>query len=59
MFLTDPSIANRKCPECGTDRICRDRRSDGFERVLSLLNVYPYYCLQCPTNVRFYRTGRK
>jgi ssDNA-binding Zn-finger/Zn-ribbon topoisomerase 1 len=59
MFLTEQPTTNRQCPECGTTQICRAHRDGGFDRILSLVNRYPYYCLQCPTDVRFYRIGRK
>ena len=59
MVLIDRSTTNRQCPECGTNQICRAHRGGGLDRILSLMNRYPYYCLQCPTDVRFYRTGRR
>jgi hypothetical protein len=59
MLFTDRATTNRQCPECGTTQICRARRAGGLDRILSLVNRYPYYCHQCPTDVRFYLTGRK
>jgi hypothetical protein len=57
MFFSDRPSTNRQCPECGTTQICRAQRVGGLDRILSLVNRYPYHCLQCPAS--FYRTGRK
>jgi predicted RNA-binding Zn-ribbon protein involved in translation (DUF1610 family) len=45
------------CPECGNDQVCRTRRQ-GFDRVISLVNIYPYYCRTHTCQARFYRFGR-
>lgn len=59
MSLNNHSKNSRRCPKCGTDRICRDRRDGELDWMLSLINFYPYYCSQCPTMIRFYRAGRR
>lgn len=43
------------CPQCGTSVSWRSRRR-WPERILSLLNVYPYRCATCYG--RYYAAGR-
>ncbi len=45
------------CPDCGSEKICRARRQ-GFDRVISLVNIYPYCCRMHACKARFYRFGR-
>lgn len=43
-----------KCPKCGTYSVRRAHRRGLYERIISLANFYPYDCVQCPDDVRFY-----
>jgi predicted RNA-binding Zn-ribbon protein involved in translation (DUF1610 family) len=47
------------CPKCGTDNVRRTHRVGKLDRVLSLVNLYPYYCLECNLDTRFHQFGRK
>jgi hypothetical protein len=48
----------RKCPKCDTSEICRAHRVDRWDRVLSLVNVYPYRCRKYYCKNRFHLFGR-
>ncbi len=50
--------AIRKCPKCQTKKVCRAHRFSRLDRVLSLINIYPYRCRQYPCKHRFYLFGR-
>jgi hypothetical protein len=56
---TAPTNTNRlaTCPECGQTKMCRARRQ-GLDRVISLVNIYPYSCRTHTCQARFYRFGR-
>ncbi len=49
--------AGIKCPECGNAKISRTRR-EGVDRIISLLNIYPYSCRTHTCKARFYRFGK-
>jgi hypothetical protein len=51
------TIAALTCPECGGEKVSRARRK-GFDRVISLVNIYPYSCRIHTCQTRFYRFGR-
>jgi predicted RNA-binding Zn-ribbon protein involved in translation (DUF1610 family) len=53
---TNPTAATLTCPECGQDKVSRARRK-GFDRVISLVNIYPYCCRMHACKARFYRFG--
>jgi hypothetical protein len=55
----DRAMTTHKCPECGTHKVCRASRHGTLERVLAIVNVYPYRCRQCPSRKRFYNFGRR
>jgi predicted RNA-binding Zn-ribbon protein involved in translation (DUF1610 family) len=60
--LEHPETTNTKtaaltCPECGNEKVARARRQ-GFDRVISLINIYPYSCRIHTCQARFYRLGR-
>jgi hypothetical protein len=60
--LEHPETTNTKtaaltCPECGGEKVSRARRQ-GFDRVISLINIYPYSCRIHACKARFYRLGR-
>jgi predicted RNA-binding Zn-ribbon protein involved in translation (DUF1610 family) len=44
------------CPECGNTKIARARRH-GMDRIISLVNIYPYSCRIHTCKARFYRFG--
>jgi predicted RNA-binding Zn-ribbon protein involved in translation (DUF1610 family) len=46
----------RECPECGNTKTARARRH-GVDRVISLVNIYPYSCRIHTCKARFYRFG--
>jgi ssDNA-binding Zn-finger/Zn-ribbon topoisomerase 1 len=46
------------CPKCDTQKVGRAHRFGRLDGFISLLNIYPYRCRQCPCKVRFYRFGR-
>jgi predicted RNA-binding Zn-ribbon protein involved in translation (DUF1610 family) len=48
-----------KCPKCGSQKICRTHREGQRDRIIALLNIYPYYCRDYSCRSRFYRFGRK
>jgi predicted RNA-binding Zn-ribbon protein involved in translation (DUF1610 family) len=58
MLQKERSTTTHKCPKCGTDQVRRVRRFTGLDRVFSLVNAYPYLCLDCPFEIRFHRFGR-
>jgi hypothetical protein len=47
-----------KCPSCGGNKVRRTTRIGGLDQILSLVNVYPYRCRQCPPPNRFHKFGR-
>jgi hypothetical protein len=53
------NISTHKCPECGTHKVRRSNRYGMLDRVLSVVNVYPYRCCECPSQKRFYSFGRR
>ncbi|AFY91347.1 hypothetical protein Cha6605_0039 [Chamaesiphon minutus PCC 6605] len=57
MVINNLSASAQKCPKCGTDRVGRAHRNK-FDRLLSLINIYPYRCRQLACKSRFYRFGR-
>jgi hypothetical protein len=52
-------ISGYTCPLCGSDRVRRAHRQGILERTFSIANFYPYYCLDCPSNNRFYRFKKR
>ena len=58
MLLNAHSKTTLKCPKCGTDRICRAHRIGGWDKLISLVNLYPYRCRQHHCKLRFHRLGR-
>jgi hypothetical protein len=52
-------ISGYTCPTCATDRVRRAHRQGILERIISLFNFYPYFCLDCPTKIRFYRFKKR
>jgi predicted RNA-binding Zn-ribbon protein involved in translation (DUF1610 family) len=54
----DPNAAVT-CPACGNERICRTHREGKRDRIISFINIYPYYCREHTCQHRFYRFGRK
>jgi hypothetical protein len=61
-MLDHPGTTNTKtaaltCPECSGEKVSRARRQ-GFDRVISLVNIYPYSCRIHACKARFYRFGR-
>jgi uncharacterized protein with PIN domain len=59
MLLVDKSEINRRCPDCGSDQICRVSRAGVRDQIRSLMNRYPYECFQCPTGKVFHLIGKK
>jgi hypothetical protein len=51
-------INDRKCPECGTEKIGRAHRVGGWDSLLSAVNIYPYRCRIYGCKARFHRLGR-
>jgi hypothetical protein len=49
---------DRKCPKCGSTDVNRSLRVDFTERVLALVNVYPYRCQKHTCKHRFESYGR-
>jgi hypothetical protein len=48
----------RKCPKCDAHKVGRAHRFNKLDRLLSIVNVYPYRCRQFPCKFRFYLLGR-
>jgi predicted RNA-binding Zn-ribbon protein involved in translation (DUF1610 family) len=59
MNLQAQSQTTHKCPKCGTSNVRRTHRVSRVDQMLSLLNAYPYYCLECTFDTRFHSFGRK
>ena len=49
--------AGIECPECGNAKISRSRR-EGVDRIISLINIYPYRCRTHTCQAHFYRFGK-
>ncbi|WP_310429694.1 hypothetical protein [Chamaesiphon sp. VAR_48_metabat_135_sub] len=56
---TEDTATSAKCPECGNEKICRTHRAGKLDRIISLVNIYPYCCRAHTCKARFYRFGRK
>jgi predicted nucleic-acid-binding Zn-ribbon protein len=50
---------DRKCPKCGSSDVTRSQRIDLTERMLALVNIYPYRCLKHTCKQRFESFGKK
>ncbi len=48
----------RVCPKCDSEKVCRAHRVDSLDRVLAIVNIYPYRCRQFSCKSRFYQRGR-
>ncbi|WP_146138330.1 hypothetical protein [Chamaesiphon polymorphus] len=48
----------RKCPKCGSTEVVRSLRVNFSERVLGLVNIYPYRCQKHTCKHRFESYGR-
>jgi predicted RNA-binding Zn-ribbon protein involved in translation (DUF1610 family) len=59
MLLNNRAVSTHKCPVCGSYQVRRAHRAGGLERIISLVNLYPYHCLQCPSDTRFHRFGKR
>jgi predicted RNA-binding Zn-ribbon protein involved in translation (DUF1610 family) len=59
MLTNHQTIGKYKCPSCGTDRVRRAHRQGILEQTFSIANFYPYSCLECPGDNRFYRFKKK
>jgi predicted RNA-binding Zn-ribbon protein involved in translation (DUF1610 family) len=57
--ITEDIDTSVKCPECGNEKICRTHRAGKLDRMISLVNIYPYCCRIHTCKARFYRFGRK
>jgi predicted RNA-binding Zn-ribbon protein involved in translation (DUF1610 family) len=57
-LFASKSKAERQCPKCGSLQIARSQRIDLEDRLLSLINIYPYRCQQHICKHRFQATGR-
>ncbi|WP_309738448.1 hypothetical protein [Chamaesiphon sp. OTE_20_metabat_361] len=49
---------DRKCPKCGCAEVVRSQRIDLTDRMLSLINVYPYRCQKHTCKNRFESFGK-
>jgi hypothetical protein len=58
MMFKDRSELTQKCPKCDSDRVGRAHRIGLLDRVLSLVNVYPYRCRKYSCKNRFHSFGR-
>ncbi len=60
MISDSPSKAQvgRKCPKCGSSETARSQRIDLEDRLLSLVNLYPYRCQHFSCKYRFQAFGR-
>jgi len=47
------------CPKCESDRVRRSSRRDVFERLLSLVYVYPFRCPNCNHRFRSMHWGQR
>ncbi|WP_309730636.1 hypothetical protein [Chamaesiphon sp. OTE_75_metabat_556] len=50
--------AERKCPKCGSSSLTRSQRVDLTERMLALVDIYPYRCHKQTCKHRFESFGR-
>jgi ssDNA-binding Zn-finger/Zn-ribbon topoisomerase 1 len=57
-FTKAQSQVDRKCPKCGSIDLNRSQRVDFEERLLSMINIYPYRCRQHTCQHRFQSFGR-
>jgi predicted RNA-binding Zn-ribbon protein involved in translation (DUF1610 family) len=57
--ITEDTDTSANCPECGNEKICRTHRSGALDRIISLVNIYPYCCRTHTCKARFYRFGRR
>jgi predicted RNA-binding Zn-ribbon protein involved in translation (DUF1610 family) len=55
-IASQPDTKELTCPECGNTKIARARRR-GTDRIISLVNIYPYSCRTHTCQARFYRFG--
>jgi len=46
-----------QCPACGSSSVNRSIRRGPWERLVSVLAIYPYRCNEC--NCRFFARGRQ
>ena len=65
LSIFEPMISNsakaqveRKCPKCRSADTARSQRVDLEDRLLSLMNRYPYRCQQQACKQRFHAFGR-
>ncbi|WP_373538820.1 hypothetical protein [Chamaesiphon sp.] len=58
MLTKDRPPITHECPRCSHSQVCRAHRVGGWDRVLSMLNIYPYRCRQYFCKNRFYRFGK-
>ena len=49
----------RKCPKCGNSEVARSQRIDLVEKMLGVVNVYPYRCQKHTCKHRFESFGRE
>lgn len=47
------------CPNCGKDYVRRARRQGLFERMLSVIYVYPFRCQLCAHRFKIWQLGRR
>ncbi len=59
MVLRSESATTHKCPKCSTTQVRRTHRVSTMDKILSTVNFYPYYCLECIFDTRFHSFGRK
>jgi predicted RNA-binding Zn-ribbon protein involved in translation (DUF1610 family) len=52
------SKASHQCPKCGSLKVVRSQRVNLLERVISLVNIYPYRCQQHICKHRFQYWGK-
>ncbi|WP_310426237.1 hypothetical protein [Chamaesiphon sp. VAR_48_metabat_135_sub] len=58
LFSSSKVQVDRKCPKCGSLHTARSQRIDLDDRLLSLINIYPYRCQQHTCKQRFTSFGR-
>ncbi len=49
----------RKCPKCGHSDVVRSQRIDTIEKMLGIVNIYPYRCQKHTCKHRFESYGRE
>ncbi len=59
MTLSNQAETTHKCPKCDSTEVRRTHRVSTMDRLLSKINLYPYYCLECTFDTRFHSFGRK